>query len=76
MLDLFCKRPSQASLRILFHNIFPLGNQVQPGVFSKNLPPYPVVVVFVLRKENEPNLSIEPTLFQNVKAIFVKAFDG
>ena len=41
MLDLFCKRPSQASLRILFHNISPLGNQVQPGVFSKNLPPLP-----------------------------------
>ena len=76
MLDLFCKRPSQASLRILFHNVSLFGDQAQPGVFSKNLPPYPVVVVFVLRKENEPNLSIEPTLFQNVKAILVKAFDG
>ena len=35
MLDLLCKRHSQASLRTPFHNISPLGNQAQPGVFRK-----------------------------------------
>jgi hypothetical protein len=34
MLELFCKRHSQAGLRMLFHNISPLGDQAQPGVFS------------------------------------------
>jgi hypothetical protein len=36
MLDLLWKRPSQAGLRMLFHNISPLGNQAQTGVFQKD----------------------------------------
>jgi hypothetical protein len=35
MLDVLWKRHSQAGLRMLFHNTFPLGNQAQPGVFSQ-----------------------------------------
>jgi hypothetical protein len=36
MLDLLWKRHSQAGLRTLFHNISPLGNQAQTGVFQKD----------------------------------------
>ena len=36
MLDLLWKRPSQAGLRMLFHNTSPLGNQAQTCVFQKD----------------------------------------
>jgi hypothetical protein len=35
MLEMLWKRHSQAGLRMLFHNISPLGNQAQPGIFSQ-----------------------------------------
>jgi hypothetical protein len=35
MLEMLWKRHSQAGLQMLFHNISPLGNQAQPGVFSQ-----------------------------------------
>jgi hypothetical protein len=37
MLDLLWKRHSQAGLRMLFHNISPLGEQAQPHVFSQRI---------------------------------------
>ena len=35
MLDLLWKRHSQAGLRMLFHNTYPLGGQAQPRIFSQ-----------------------------------------
>jgi hypothetical protein len=36
MLDFLWKRHAQSGLQMFFYNISPLGDQAQPGIFSKS----------------------------------------
>ena len=52
MLDLLLKKHSQAGLRMLFHNISPLGNQAQHHIFPK-IPRRRRAICVAIAQQNE-----------------------